>query len=87
MMLRDCGEALIKQKFMAVVVCLHCETPAPKIRPPMPNGVHQAYELALVRREGAMTWCHRPAEVGDGVLVLDQHCPEAVSRRIAFDDE
>jgi hypothetical protein len=34
-----------------------------------------------------MTWCHRPAEVGDGVLVLDQHRPETVSQRIALDDK
>jgi hypothetical protein len=42
MMLRNRGEALIKQKLEAVVVCPHRETPAPKIRPPMPNGVHKA---------------------------------------------
>jgi hypothetical protein len=87
MMLRNRGKALIKQKLEAVVVCPHRETSAPKIWPPMPNGVHKADELALVCREGVMTWCHRPAEVGDGVLVLDQYRSKTVCRCIALDDE
>jgi hypothetical protein len=68
MMLWNRGEALIQQKFEVVVVCPHRETSAPKIRPPMPNGVHKADELVLVCCEGVMTRCHRPAEIGDGCL-------------------
>jgi hypothetical protein len=53
----------------------------------MPNGVHKVDELALVCCEGVMMWCHRPAEIGDGVLVLDQHHSKTICRRIALDDE
>jgi hypothetical protein len=42
------------------------------------DGVHQADELALVRREGAVPWRHRAAEERDRVAVLDQHGPEPV---------
>jgi hypothetical protein len=42
MVLQNCGEVLIKQKFEVVVVCPHRETSAPKIRLSMPNGVHKA---------------------------------------------
>jgi len=34
-----------------------------------------------------MPRCHWSAEVCDGVLVLDQHRLEAVSGRVALDDE
>ena len=37
-------------------------------------------EVTVSRRDGS-------AEVGDQVLLLDEHCPEPVGRRIALDDE
>jgi hypothetical protein len=47
----------------------------------------QGDELVLVCREGVMMWCHWLAEVGDGVLVLDQYRSKTVCRCIALNDE
>jgi hypothetical protein len=78
MMLGDSRQSLVHQVLEAVVVGLDDEVAAPKVRPPMADDVHQADQLALVRREGAVPGCHRAAEERDRVAVLDQHCPEPV---------
>ena len=53
----------------------------------MADGVDEANELPFVGSEGAVARSNRPAEVGDGMLVLDEHRPETVCRRVALDDE
>ena len=85
--LRDRGEALVEEELQAVVVRMHGEATSPQVRAPVSNGVDETDELSLVRGEGAMPWGHRSTEVSDGVLVLDQHSPEAVGGRVALDDE
>ena len=53
----------------------------------MPYSLDKANELPLICGERAMARRHRSAEECDGVAVLDQHCVEAISRRVALDNE
>ena len=53
----------------------------------MADGVDEANELPFIGGEGAVARSSRPAEVRDGMLVLDEHRPKTVCRRVALDDE
>ena len=51
------------------------------------DGVDEADQFPFVGGEGTVSRRDGPAEVGDRVFLLDEHCPEPVGRRIALDDE
>ena len=87
MMLWDRREALVEEKFEVVVVRVHQEAASPEIRTPMMDGVDKADQFPFVGGEGTVSRHDGPAEVGDRVFLLDEHCPETVGRRIALDDE
>ena len=53
----------------------------------MADGVDEADQPLFVGGKGTVTRRDGPAEVGDRVLLLDEHRPKAVGRGIAFDDE
>lgn len=63
------------------------ESPAPEIRPPMPNGENEADELAFVGGEGLVPRRNGAAEEGHGMGALHQNSPETVRRRVALHDE
>ena len=86
-MLWDRREALVEEKFEAVVVRAHQEATSPEIRTPMTDGVDEADQFPFVGSEGTVSRRDGPAEVGDWVFLQDEHCPETVGRRIALDDE
>ena len=71
-MLRDRGEALIEEALQAVVVDLDDEAPSPQVRAPVPYGLNEADELALVGGQRALAGRHGPAEEGDQMALLDQ---------------
>ena len=87
MVLRNCGEALDDEVLEAVVVGFDEEATAPQVRSPMTHGVDEANKLSLVCRERAMARCHRAAEEGDRVAVLDEHRAKAMGRGITLDVE
>lgn len=68
------------------MVTSYQETTPPKIRPPVLDSLDESDQFAFVRRQGAMSWSDGPAEECDG-MVLEQHRTEAVSGRVALDDE
>ena len=53
----------------------------------MLDGVDENDELTLVCSKQAMSWRHWPTEVGDRLLIREQHRPKAMSRGITLDDE
>ena len=87
MVLGDRGESLVEEIFQTVVVCLDDKAPPPEIRPPVPHGLDEADELALVGGQRAVAGRHWPAEEGDWVALLSQDRPKPDGRRVALDGE
>jgi len=69
------------------VVRLDDEAAAPQIWPPMAHRKDEPDELSLIRREGAVSGHHWPAEERDGVALLDEHGPKHVGGGVALNDE
>ena len=53
----------------------------------VPDGVYEAYELTLIRHQGAMSWRHRPTEEHEWVLAQQQQHIKIIGRSVALDDE
>ena len=53
----------------------------------MMDGVDEADQFPFVGGEGTVSRRDGPAEVGNQVFLLDEHCPETMGRCIALDDE
>ncbi|XP_021317213.1 uncharacterized protein LOC110435676 [Sorghum bicolor] len=87
MVLGNRGEALVEEVFQTVVVRLDDEAPPPEVRPPVPHGLDEADELALVGGQRAVTGCHWSAEERDWVALLSQDRPKPDGRRVTFDGE
>jgi hypothetical protein len=85
--LRNGGQALVQQILQDVVICLDCETAPPEVWPLVAHRLDQTNELTLVGCQGLMSRCHRPAEEGDRMPLLDEDNTKPVGRRIALDDK
>ena len=55
MVLRDGREALVEKILQAIVVGFDDEASIPQVWTPMPNGLNEPYELALICSEGMVT--------------------------------
>jgi len=85
--LRDGGQALIQEKFQAIVVSTHQKPAAPEVRPPVPNRLEKPNQIPLIGGEGSVARRNRVAEEGHGLLVLQEHSAEPVGGRVAHDGE
>jgi len=63
------------------------EAASQEVMPPVPDGVYEAYELTLIRHQGAMSWRHHSTEECEWVLALQQHGAEAIERSVTLNDE
>ena len=84
---RNRCESLVEEELQAIVVRPDGEAPAPEVWPPVPGGVDEADQFPLVSGEGPMSRYDEAAEVGDGVLVLQQHRAEAMHRGVTLHHE
>lgn len=87
MVLRDHRKALVEEELEAIVVHSHQKTVAPEVWASMAGGVNEADELSFIGGERTVMSHDRPVEVGNRVLVLDEHRPEAEGQGVAFDDK
>ncbi|KAJ1276155.1 hypothetical protein BS78_05G192500 [Paspalum vaginatum] len=86
-MLRNRGQALIEEELQAIVVGADDEGAPPEIGAPVAHSLHQADQLALVRRQLEVAASKRPAEEGEGSRALVENGAEPHAGRIAVDDE
>jgi hypothetical protein len=86
-MLRDCCQALIEQKFQAEVASLDQERAAAEVRVPMPDRLHLADQLALVRYQFGVARHQRPVDEGDRPRTLMKDRAQDGTRSIALDGE
>jgi len=87
LMLGNCGQALVKQKFKTVMISTDQKVTPPQIRSPMMNGLHQPDEFALISRKLEMADSERPAAVGEGSSALVKDGTKPRTRRVAIHDE
>jgi hypothetical protein len=73
MVLRDRGEALVEEVFEAIVVRLNDEAPPLEVRPPVPDRLNQADELALIGCQRLVTRSDGTAEECQWVSLLGEH--------------
>lgn len=86
-MLWNCREALIQEKFQAVVVGADEERPPPQVRASMADRLDEADQFPLVGGESGVAWRKCPAEESEWTRPLVQNGADARPRRVAFDDE
>jgi len=81
------GEALVEDVLETPVVGADRERATPQVWPPVSDGLHQADELALIRRQLGVLWRHHSTEERQRAVALVQHRTKSRPGRVAVDGE
>lgn len=84
MKLRNGLKTLVEDVFQRLVVCANHKGASPEIRMPMPYGLRQANQLALISSEGTVTRSQGTTEEHHCAAALVKYCANAGTGCVTF---